>query len=92
MDITNAQANTASVSALLAADPSAKPEWLRMKAATNLFGIGRSRLYELIEERKIKSISLRDRGKQRGIRLISYDSLKAFIEKIAKEQEQATNN
>jgi Helix-turn-helix domain len=62
-------------------DPSkTKPEWLRIPEAIRIFGIGRSTLYILIGEGKVKSCSLRRRGAVRGIRLISYDSLSAFIE------------
>jgi hypothetical protein len=59
---------------------SAKPEWLRIPEAVRIFGIGRSTLYVLISEGKVKSRSLRRRGAIKGIRLISYDSLAAFIE------------
>lgn len=57
-----------------------KPEWVRIPDATSIFGIGRSRLYVLIEEGKIRSSVIRDRGKIRGIRLLNYDSLAAFVE------------
>jgi hypothetical protein len=60
---------------------SLQPEWLRLKLATILFGISRSQLYELIGERKIKSISLRKRGKLKGIRLINADSLRDYLER-----------
>lgn len=59
--------------------PSVKPEWLRLPQAQELFGIGRSKLYELINEGKIKSVSLRNRGQKSGTRLISYDSLNDYI-------------
>jgi hypothetical protein len=58
-----------------------KPEWLRIPQAIRIFGIGRSTLYLLIGEGKVKSCALRGRGAVRGIRLISHDSLSAFIEK-----------
>lgn len=58
----------------------AKPEWLRIPEATKLFGISRSKLYELIAARHIRSISLRKRGQVKGTRLIDYDSLCAFLE------------
>ena len=62
-----------------------KPEWLRLGDATRLYGIGRSSLYELIAEGKIKSACLRKRGNTRGIRLLSADSISAYIESIATE-------
>ena len=56
------------------------PEWLRIPDACNKFSVGRSWLYEEIASGKIASRSLRKRGAIRGIRLISRDSLAAFIE------------
>jgi len=57
-----------------------KPEWIRIPQATAFFGVGRSKLYELIGAGKIKSTSLRERGQKRGTRIISYDSLANYIE------------
>ena len=48
-----------------------------------MFGIGRSSLYELIADGKIKTASLRKRNALRGTRLINIDSLRAFIESHA---------
>lgn len=57
------------------------PVWVRVNEATRIFGIGRSRLYELIATGKIRSRVLKARrDSQRGIRLLSYDSLCEFIE------------
>jgi len=64
---------------------SIKPEWVRVPEAVRLFGIGRSRIYELISAGTIKSTALRKRGATRGIRLISYDSLASYIEEAASE-------
>jgi Helix-turn-helix domain len=66
-----------------------RPEWLRVDAAVNLFGISRSKLYELIADRRIKSFCLRERNKVKGIRLISFDSLNAFLENEARTQAEA---
>jgi hypothetical protein len=56
------------------------PVWLRVPGAIQISGIGRSRLYELIRDQKIRSKVLKQRrDSQRGIRLISYDSLLEFI-------------
>ena len=57
-----------------------KPEWLRIPQVTQVFGIGRSKLYELLSEGVIKSVSLRKRGQASGTRLVSYDSVSAYIE------------
>ena len=66
-----------------------RPEWLRIPDATRIFGVSRSQLYELISERKIRSFALRKRGRLKGIRLISYDSLSQFLENEAREQQEA---
>jgi excisionase family DNA binding protein len=63
-----------------------KPEWLRIPQVSLVFGIGRSKIYELIAEGKIKSVSLRKRGQTSGTRLISYDSLSDYIESQVKAQ------
>lgn len=75
------------VTAPVAAGTTIKPEWLRVPDASRIFGIGRSKLYEMISERAIKSVCLRERGKVQGIRLISFDSLAAYIENAAAEDE-----
>jgi hypothetical protein len=62
-----------------------KPEWIRVPEAVRVSGISRSSLYELIAAGKIKSFSNRQRGAVRGIRLISYDSLMAYLEKAYQE-------
>jgi len=51
-------------------------------------GIGRSSLYELIREGKIKSVSIRKRNAIRGIRLISADSLNQFLESFVKNRKE----
>ena len=60
--------------------PDVKPEFIRVDKATELFGIGRTKLYSLMSSGKVKAFTLRERGQIKGTRLISYDSLKAFIE------------
>lgn len=67
----------------------AKPEWLRMPKPGHtcpVTGLSRAYLYRLATDGKIKTVSLRDRGKLRGVRLISYDSLLAYIEKAGAEE------
>lgn len=60
-----------------------RPEWADCKGITRIFGIGKSTLYRLEAEGKIRSSSLRERGKLRGKKLFSCDSVAAFIEKMA---------
>jgi hypothetical protein len=66
-----------------------RPEWIRIDAAIKLFGISRTKLYELIADRRIKSFCLRERNKLKGCRLISFDSLSEFLEREAREQKAA---
>jgi len=55
-------------------------EWVRPpKPGQTVEGLGRSFLYELIKQGKIRSVALRSRDKQRGIRLIHLPSLRRFI-------------
>jgi len=65
-----------------------KPEWLRLPDAVRVSGVGRSTLYSLITSGAIKSVALRKRGCQRGIRLINADSLRRYIESFAEENGQ----
>jgi len=78
MNKLNVGKNTAAVG-MLCGDLT--PVWLRVPGAIQISGIGRSRLYELIRDQKIRSKVLKQRrDSQRGIRLISYDSLLEFID------------
>jgi hypothetical protein len=62
-------------------DSNDKLVWLRIPVAVRTRGVGRSTLYQLIAEQKIKSRLVKaQRDSIRGIRLISADSLDAFIE------------
>jgi hypothetical protein len=64
----------------------AVPEFCRPGDMPRLFGIGRTYAYQLIQEGKIKSVSLRKRGARFGVRLISCDSVREFL---AREMEKA---
>lgn len=56
------------------------PVWIRIPQAIRLFGIGRSSLYEAMKRGDIRSRQVKARrDSQRGIRLLSYDSLVEFI-------------
>lgn len=60
-----------------------RPEWADAKGIQRIFGLSRSTLYRLTEEGKIRSSSLRERGKLRGKRLFSCDSVAGLIESRA---------
>jgi excisionase family DNA binding protein len=57
------------------------PVLLTVPQAAKLLCAGRSYLYELISSGDIKSISLRKRGNVRGKRLVSRESVLAFIQR-----------
>ena len=57
-----------------------QPKWIRLPDATRVSGMGRSLLYERIREGKIRSVCIRKKNNQRGVRLINVESLNAFIE------------
>jgi excisionase family DNA binding protein len=62
----------------------ARTEWVRVPDAVRATGVGRSTLYALIKSGEIRSASIRKRNCVRGIRLINFDSLNAYIAKFAK--------
>ena len=66
-----------------AAKPTDRPEWGDIKAMHARFGIGKTTAYRLADEGKIRTSSLRERGKLRGKRLFSFDSVAAYIERMA---------
>jgi hypothetical protein len=57
-----------------------KPEWLRVPAATRISSLSRTQLFTGIAEGRLKSVHLKRPGAKKGIRLISFDSLMAYVE------------
>jgi hypothetical protein len=55
------------------------PEFLDAKGVEGRFSIRRSLLYELHNSGEIASVSLRRRGRSRGKRLFSVDSIRDFL-------------
>ena len=56
------------------------PRWLRIPAAVKYSGLSRSRLYELLSERKIRSICLKSHKRaERGVRLLDRESIDTFM-------------
>jgi hypothetical protein len=56
------------------------PRWLRIPAAVKYSGLSRSRLYELLSERKIRSICVKSqKGAERGVRLLDRESIDTFM-------------
>ena len=60
---------------------SAKPEWFRLpsRGPDPFFGLTRSYYYTLESEGKIQLTRVRSRGALRGITLVPYDKVAAFI-------------
>jgi len=65
------------------------PEWIDARRANHLFTICKSTLYRLADEGKIRTSSLRERGKLRGKRLFSTVSLQNFINSRASGGEES---
>ena len=63
------------------------PEFVDCKGLEAGWGIKRSLAYQLLNDGKIKGVSLRRRGQSRGKRLFSVDSIRAFL----RERMEATN-
>jgi len=61
-------------------DEKSAPVWLPINEAVRLFGLSRSSLYLLMKEDKIRSSQVCIRGVGRGKPLISFASLKAYVE------------
>ena len=63
-----------------------KPEFLRVKQVEARYGIRRGTLYHMLQDGLIKGVSLRVRGTKQGCRLISTDSIDAYIAKMMRDQ------
>jgi hypothetical protein len=59
-------------------------EWITVREATTYSALSKPHLYQLMAAGKIKNVSLRERGKIKGKRLIFFDSLRNFLESHAK--------
>ena len=55
------------------------PEWLRVEQVQALYGLSRSKVFELVREDQVTAASLLSPGKSRGVRLISRESLDELI-------------
>lgn len=60
-----------------------EPEWIRVNQASSWCGLPKQTLYRLMASGKVRHVSLRERGCAQGTRLISFPSLKAFLESKA---------
>jgi hypothetical protein len=62
------------------ATATAQPEFADYQTARRLYGLSRSHLYALINERKIRSVSIRKPGAIRGRRLFDCASIRNFLQ------------
>jgi hypothetical protein len=63
-------------------------EWGRLpKPKDRLFGLSRTTLLELSSAGLIRTVALRKPGAIKGVRLVYLPSLRAYLEKLASEQE-----
>jgi hypothetical protein len=63
-----------------------EPEFCRMGDLRKLFGISRSMAYLLINEGKIKSVSLRRLGNAKGVRLVYVSSVRQYLHSLLEAQ------
>jgi hypothetical protein len=72
------QLTTLTVEEAIGSVQSTKPEWGSVPDAVRE-GPCRSKIYQLVREKKIRSACLREPGKMRGKRLIHLQSLRDYI-------------
>ena len=63
--------------------PIFQPEWIDAKQVQLVFSIGKTTLYHLAAAGKIRTVSLREEGKERGKRLFYSNSIRAFLDSQA---------
>jgi hypothetical protein len=70
--------------------PPTRPEYFRLpqRGGDPHFGFSRSFYYELEKRGHVKLIHIRDEGKQRGVTLIPYEKVAAFVQAQAEAQER----
>jgi hypothetical protein len=73
-------------------EPATPREWLRVKEACEYSRMSKAALYARLNRGLIKSVSLKERGQVKGTRLISFDSLRAFLESRSSGGETLTAN
>ena len=86
------KSNDFRVNELLSDRDGALPVWVRSPKTgpEHYTGLGRSKLYELAAEGKIKSRSIRQPGQIKGTRLFNLRSILEFIESCGNDNETAS--
>lgn len=57
-----------------------EPEWITVAEACRFASVSKPVLYAWMNRGLIKNFSARERGQVRGVRRVSFDSLRAFLE------------
>ncbi len=78
--LTGNQVGDSRVNLSRAAESTTAAEWVRYPEAVRIFGISRSKLYELAGSGKIRTASLRDVGQTKATRLFEINSIRAYVE------------
>ena len=65
-----------------------KPIWIRLPQVTGCYGISRSKAYQLANEGKVVTSSLREQGQTKGTKLFNVESLEAYINSFIKSNNQ----
>lgn len=77
-----------------ASDPRTLPdgasEFCRMADLRRLFGITRATAYQLAKSGDIRTVSLRQRGHVRGVRLVNVASVRAYLAGLLARQGEGT--
>ena len=69
-----------------------KPVWIRLPQVTGCYGISRSKAYQLANEGKVESVSLREEGQIKGTKLFNVESLEAYINSFIVSDNQTTTD
>ena len=82
--------NTLTTETITVANPASTPslpEFGRWQDVERLFGIKRGTLYNLVNEGRVKSVSLRRRGNVHGCRLFHLASISQHLNSLMQTQE-----
>jgi glycine cleavage system H lipoate-binding protein len=61
-------------------DTTDSPVWVRVEKAVALYGLSRTKLYQLQNAGKVTSVSLREEGQKKATRLFEVRSIEKYIE------------
>ncbi len=69
------------------------PEWITVAQACRFASVSKPVLYSWLNRGLVKNFSMRERGQVRGVRRVSFDSLRAFMDSRSTggESEPSTN-